>query len=81
MPTHANAMDDAGAAAFGGRFCIVNKIGMCWHGVGLPGYIWLIRIHLDLSAGPANWLYIAIGMQLSILDSRYSQIAGYLSMT
>ena len=43
MPAHANAMDSTGAAAFGGRPCIVNKIGMCWHGVGLPkSMLWLV---------------------------------------
>ena len=44
MPTHANATDDTGVAAFGGHPCIVNKIGMCWHGVGLPkSMLWLVR--------------------------------------
>ena len=36
MPTRANTMEDAGAAASGGRPCMFNNIGTCWHSGGLP---------------------------------------------
>ena len=79
MPTHPNGIEDTG----GGRLrrpppCIVNRIGICWHCVGLPRrrFCWLgteafARQALDFDwLGP--WLFagLAVPSRLAISTNR-----------
>ena len=62
MPTHASFIDDTGAAAEGGRPCIVHCMGLCWQGVGLlQSMLWLVR--------PLTFAGQALGWPLAICCS------------